>query len=221
MAGADQPQLLGAEEHEDERAPRAARGGEGAGQADDDGRAGRVVVGAGVGRAARRAEMVPVRAEHDRLPGERGLRAGQHADDVCRPDVRGRQVDDEARRRRIRGGAKRGGGGAREAAGGDVHGRRGRVECGQRIGDEKHGRRAALAREDQRLEPGATRGRDDDLAPHVSAPLVVDERERARDLAGARAAVRRPVHAGRERAAADLQRAARAQTPARRDPERL
>src|SRR5882762_4675058 len=130
-----------------------------------------------------------------------------------------RLVVDLACRRRIRGGAKRVGGGAREAAGGDIHRRRGRLECGQRIGDEEDGRRAALACEDQRLEPGATRGRDDDLATHVTAPLVVDERERARDLAGARAAVRRPVHAGRERASADLQRAARAQTPARRHPE--
>ena len=221
VAGADQPDLLGAEEHEHECAARAAGGGEGAGEADDDGRARRVVVGAVVGGAARGAEMIPVGAEHDRLAGEHGIGAGQHADDVGRAKVRGRQVDGEARRRPGRRRAQRLGRRARERAGRDVHRRGRRVERGEWIGDEQQRGGAALAGENQRLESRAARCRDDDLVPQIAAPIVVGEGERPRHLAAPRAAVRRPVDAGLHGVATHLERAARAETAARRQGERL
>ena len=77
VAGADEPDLLGAEEHEDQRAIERPGGGEGAGQPDHDRGAGGVVVGARIERAADEAQMIVVRAEHDGLAGQRGIAAGQ------------------------------------------------------------------------------------------------------------------------------------------------
>ena len=174
MAGADEADLLGAEQREDQRAVERAGGGERPGEADDDGGAGGVVVGAGVERAAHHAEVIVVGAEHDGLGRARGIAAGQHADHVDGGAVGGLQrhpdLGGDADRQRGRGsslgdrlgqprggdagrGQQRVGAGRRQRAGDEAHRGGGRDQRRQPVGDDQQRPGARAARGDELVEP--------------------------------------------------------------------
>ena len=77
VARADQAQLLGAEEREDQGAAGATGRGECARQPEDHRGAGAIVVGARVHDAVDAAEVIVVRADHDGFGGERGSTPGR------------------------------------------------------------------------------------------------------------------------------------------------
>src|SRR5438093_5595546 len=76
VARTDQPELLGAEEREDQRAVRPAGRGEGPREPEDHGRAGCIVVGARVHDAVGAPEVIVVRADDHGFGGERRVGAG-------------------------------------------------------------------------------------------------------------------------------------------------
>ena len=135
---ADQPELLGAEEREDQGAARAPGGGEGARQAEDHGGSGSVVVGTRVDDAVGAAEVVVVRADDDGFGGERRVVAGQDADDVRGSDLVDHLLDAEVRagsRRERRRSARR------RQRGGRVDGRSSRRSQERVGGRARHGAR--------------------------------------------------------------------------------
>ena len=102
MTRADQAELFGAEQRDDERAARAASRRERARQTEDHGRAGGVVVRAGVDDAIDATEMIVVGADDDGLVGERRVGAGQDSHDVRAAHFVGRHVDPDPRARACR-----------------------------------------------------------------------------------------------------------------------
>src|SRR3989454_12542690 len=96
---ADQAKLFGAEQRDDERAAHPAGRRERARQAEGHGRAGGVVIRAGVDDAIDATEMIVVRADDDGFVGERRVGAGQEAHDVHAADFVGHDVDPNPRAR--------------------------------------------------------------------------------------------------------------------------
>ena len=125
VTGADQAELLGAEEREDEGAAGTAGRRERARQPEDHRGAGAVVVGARVHDAVDAAEVVVVRADHDGLGRERRVDAGQNADDVRGACLVGDLLDAD-----VRAGARR-----------ERHGPARRGQSTSRIGDRSTGGR--------------------------------------------------------------------------------
>jgi hypothetical protein len=89
LAAAEQPDLFAVERDEQQAALRVFAEREGARHFDQRRRAGRVVVGAGVDASVAPSEMVVVRADHDVLLLQFGIRTFQHADHVAEIEIGG------------------------------------------------------------------------------------------------------------------------------------
>ena len=96
VGGAEEPHLLAREEREDQRARRRAGRREGPREPEDDGGAGRIVVGAGMDEAAGAPEVVVVSAQDHRLRRARRIGARQDADDVAGAPILALEVDADA-----------------------------------------------------------------------------------------------------------------------------
>src|SRR5499426_2305974 len=166
---------------------------EGPREAEDYGRARRVVIGARVDDAVGEPEVIVVRADDDGFGGERRVRPGQDADDVRCPDLVEDLLDAQvrARPRLERGGATRGGQGPRRV-GKRAPGRR-QYEVGglpregarqQRDLDGRLVRRRQLAGRDQEREGAVPLGCDQPVeAGHANVGQVRrGALERERDL---------------------------------------
>ena len=174
VGGAEEPHLLAGEEREDQRARRRAGRREGSREPEDDGGAGRIVVGAGMDEAAGAPEVVVVSAQDHRLRRARRIGARQDADDVAgvpilalevdadaRPDARGERRREPGVRQRsaeLGGGLRRRlqqpvGRGAGDRRGDETNGRGGGAERRERIARDQEGARAMPARGDELLEP--------------------------------------------------------------------